>query len=102
MTCTINTVKPMMHSEALELAGCPKSAWISKKRKEDFLLPAIGMFFMCGDIEICTHCGGMAEFLCDEPMGKNKTCDAHLCYECTASIGSDLDLCKVHALRHIT
>ncbi len=40
--------------------------------------PWIG--FICGaDVVACTACGVYAEYLCDWPMGKGKTCDAPLC-----------------------
>jgi hypothetical protein len=54
--------------------------------------------FVCGDfkIEACA-CGHTADFLCDYPMGRGKTCDLALCGCCRESIGEERDLCRVHA-----
>lgn len=39
-----------------------------------------GTIFVDGDgIEPCSCCGVVAEYLCDFPLGKGKTCDARLC-----------------------
>ena len=38
--------------------------------------------FVHGDgVEHCSSCGVLAEFLCDFPMGRGKTCDAPLCVD---------------------
>lgn len=35
---------------------------------------------ICGPgVKPCIQCGTMAEYLCDYPMGRGKTCDAQLC-----------------------
>ncbi len=30
-------------------------------------------------IKTCSRCGFLAEFMCDYPVGRGKTCDARLC-----------------------
>jgi hypothetical protein len=51
----------------------------------DFELPAREAI-MCGDgVEAC-RCGYEAEYLCDFPMGKGKTCDAKLCESCAIPV----------------
>jgi hypothetical protein len=46
-------------------------------------------------------CGRLATQLCDEPLGRGKTCDLPLCTQCTVRPypGRDIDLCEVHATR---
>lgn len=52
----------------------------------------------CGDIEIqACACGHAADFLCDYPVGKGKTCDLALCGCCRESLGEERDLCRIHA-----
>jgi hypothetical protein len=41
-------------------------------------------------------CGAIAEFLCDYPMGKGKTCDMGMCDEHRNPIGAERDLCIIH------
>ncbi len=65
---------------------------------------AIG--FMCGDFpqqeidwDSCSECGGnfpAAEFLCDYPVGNDKTCDRKLCRKCARTVGKDMHYCPVH------
>jgi hypothetical protein len=38
-----------------------------------------GGFIDGSGVKACSTCGILAEYLCDFPMGKGKTCDAHLC-----------------------
>ena len=43
-------------------------------------------------------CGQRATLLCDWKMpGKNRTCDAPLCADCTTSPAPEKDLCAEHA-----
>lgn len=65
----------------------------------DELMPAVGISFICGDdlkVEVCA-CGHAADFLCDYPLGRGKTCDLALCGCCREAIGEDRDLCRIHA-----
>ena len=39
-------------------------------------------FIICGDGVAPCRCGNVAEYLCDHPVGKGKTCDAPLCEAC--------------------
>ena len=54
--------------------------------------------FMCGELELekCKDCGCAADFLCDYPVGKDKTCDALLCEKHSHPIGPNLHYCKEH------
>ena len=41
------------------------------------------IMFWCGEkITPCKLCGGVAENLCDYPVGKGATCDLELCEKC--------------------
>lgn len=41
-------------------------------------------------------CGHFAKFLCDQPVGKGRTCDAPLCLCCRTEITSGIDQCDFH------
>lgn len=41
-------------------------------------------------------CGHWADFLCDTPIGRGKTCDRPMCYCCREQVGDDLDRCPYH------
>jgi len=60
---------------------------------EDF-----GVGFMCGESRqnACHRCGFVADFLCDYPIGKGKSCDLELCEECSQEVGQDWHFCAVH------
>ena len=81
------------------------AAWL-RRTKRDRLIEPINTdgIFMCGrgrsPLPQC-RCGRGADYLCDEPLGRGKTCDLPLCGHCRMSIGDDLDLCPVHATRQI-
>jgi len=49
------------------------------------------------DATVLCPCGHFADFLCDEPIGKGKTCDAPACRCCRNQIGDDIDQCQFHA-----
>lgn len=52
----------------------------------------------CAEVEFpACACGHAADFLCDYPIGKGKTCDLALCGCCRESIGEERDLCRIHA-----
>lgn len=62
--------------------------------------------FICGDfsldeikLETCVECGDnhpAAEFLCDYPVGNDKTCDRVLCRKCAKTVGHDMHYCPTH------
>lgn len=62
--------------------------------------------FMCGEfsleeirIESCSECDDNvtgAEFLCDYPVGHDKTCDRYLCKACAKTVGRDMHYCPSH------
>jgi hypothetical protein len=60
-------------------------------------MPELGPIIMCGDlvVPVCP-CGVAADFLCDYPMGKGKTCDLPLCADCRHAVDDDTDLCRLH------
>src|SRR5690349_6762597 len=55
--------------------------------------------FMCGSFndEHCFACGGFGEFLCDFPVGNEKSCDRPMCQKHAHVIAPDLDYCPSHA-----
>ncbi|EIA0803379.1 hypothetical protein K6327_000888 [Vibrio vulnificus] len=65
---------------------------------------AIG--FMCGsfsdeDINLvsCSECDDnypSAQFLCDYPVGNDKTCDRVLCKQCAVTVGPNMHYCPSH------
>lgn len=62
--------------------------------------------FICGDfqedevnMDDCSECGDnwpVAEFLCDYPVGNDKTCDRKLCRKCAKTVGKDMHYCPTH------
>ncbi len=56
-----------------------------------------GHIFMCGDLGIhCADCGDVCEFLCDYPVGDDKTCDRPMCKNHAHEIASELHYCDSH------
>lgn len=64
---------------------------------------------MCGqdgdDIRLdqCYECGSNwpeAEFLCDFPVGQDKTCDRVLCKACSKLVGRDMHYCPTHYVEY--
>ena len=45
----------------------------------------------------CSICGFVADYLCDYPVGENKTCDAPMCIRHRNNIGEELDYCNTHS-----
>jgi hypothetical protein len=41
-------------------------------------------------------CGHFGEYLCDEPVGRGRTCDLVTCRCCRHVIGPELDQCDYH------
>lgn len=41
-------------------------------------------------------CGHWADFLCDTPIGRGRTCDRPMCHCCRDQVGEDLDRCAYH------
>ena len=55
-------------------------------------------YFIRGDLgPHCAHCAGVGDYLCDYPVGENKTCDAPLCETHAKEIGENLHYCPAHA-----
>ena len=54
---------------------------------------------MCGKgvtREPCRECGCEAEFLCDYPVGNDKTCDAKLCWKHAHEVSPGIHYCESH------
>ena len=58
-----------------------------------------GKMFICGKgmkpIH-CKECGCHSEYLCDFPVGKDKTCDAKLCDDHAHEVAPNIHYCKSH------
>jgi hypothetical protein len=55
--------------------------------------------FMCGeDLEPspCRECGCESDFLCDYPVGNEKTCDAQLCWKHAHEVAPGVHYCNAH------
>lgn len=64
--------------------------------------------FICGEgiepsdreFSTCSECGDnypvVVEFLCDFPIGDEKTCDRLLCKTCARVVGKDMHYCESH------
>ena len=58
-----------------------------------------GKIFICGpNVEHipCKECGFYSDYLCDYPVGKEKTCDAKLCNDHAYEVAPNLHYCKSH------
>lgn len=92
--------------DTMKPRGMSATQWaqVKKRRQRELdaenasLIEQVGSLFVCGDVEfpVCA-CGHAADFLCDYPVGRGKTCDLALCGCCRESIGEERDLCRVHA-----
>ena len=59
------------------------------------------LMFICGSMEGFEHCHhsdciGFNDFLCDYPVGDDKTCDFAMCPEHSNQVGEDLHYCNTH------
>ena len=59
-----------------------------------------GVIFMCGSDELeshpCRDCNCESDFLCDFPVGDDKTCDAQLCTKHAHEVAPGIHYCKSH------
>lgn len=59
-----------------------------------------GIIFMCGDDRLqpnpCRDCCIEADYLCDYPVGNDKTCDAKLCRDHAVEIAPNIYYCRKH------
>ena len=70
-----------------------------RRQGEDGPMPELGTVFLHGPADpaaVCP-CGHLAEYLCDEPLGRGRTCDGPMCRCCRTPIGEELDRCRFHA-----
>jgi hypothetical protein len=61
-------------------------------------------YFLCGRehaLEHCSDCCGIGEFLCDFPVGKEKTCDRIMCREHAKEVAPNIHYCEGHYLEWI-
>jgi hypothetical protein len=108
VACQRVRVPKMTHSDALEDfaesgKGMMDAQWYRDKAKE-----IRGTIYdseheehwmtMCGEGKAAPQCecGALADYLCDYPIGKGKTCDLPMCREHRNQIGTDRDLCLIH------
>jgi hypothetical protein len=56
---------------------------------------AVGL--ICGNFGKPCHCGAVADFECDYPIGGGRTCDARLCADHAVVVGKNRHLCQTHA-----
>ena len=60
-------------------------------------LPSGGTGIICGKLgKPCASCSRPADYLCDFPVGKGKTCDRRMCEKHAAEVGPDLHYCTAH------
>ncbi len=82
--------KPM-RERAMIVYGFP-SHFFDREVKNDFRF-----YHVTGEaVEQCANCAYIADYLCDFPMGKGKTCDAPLCEDHANDHGEDLHFCPSH------
>ena len=56
-----------------------------------------GHYFVCGDLgQHCSDCSWVGEFLCDYPVGDNKTCDRVICEDHAREVAPNIHYCEVH------
>jgi len=48
----------------------------------------------------CKECGFESDYLCDYPVGNNKTCDALLCEKHAKEVGVNIHYCPGHYKEH--
>lgn len=86
----------MSQRQIADVLRSQRGAW-NDQHSSIIIGPDDGTSFLCGDlvVPVC-KCGVAADYLCDYPIGKGKTCDLNLCPGCLRHIGDDLDLCEIH------
>jgi hypothetical protein len=58
---------------------------------------AAGNGFICGELgPHCKHCMCVGDYLCDYPVGQDKTCDASICGTHATEIAPELHYCPAH------
>ncbi len=58
-----------------------------------------GKAFLCGDLgDHCadSNCGDVSGYLCDYPVGNDKTCDAPLCHGHAFEVAPNIHYCPGH------
>jgi hypothetical protein len=58
---------------------------------------------LCGDFgPHCADCMGVADNLCDYPVGDNKTCDRQICERHSHDIAPNMHYCEHHHAEWLT
>lgn len=89
------TVAEYQQWQAMGFTGTWEQYLDSKRQSKDLRV------FMCGpqmaDVQQCA-CGALAGYLCDYPVGQDRTCDRALCRACAerGHAGEDLHYCPDH------
>lgn len=96
MPCYIEHIRPpseaeYIHWQRLGFLGSWEDYCRVKDRGDG------GAFFVCGELgEHCADCAGVAEFLCDYPVGDGKTCDRPMCADHAREVAPDVHYCDAH------
>lgn len=82
------------------LADRAHAAKMRRTQPDRIMEPMPGRMFLHvdgprDDSHVCP-CGHWADFLCDTPIGRGKTCDRPMCFCCRDHIGNDFDRCAYH------
>lgn len=64
----------------------------------DFKARNVGLeFHVCGELgPHCADCSAVGDYLCDFPVGDNKTCDRPMCQGHAHEVGHNLHYCQAH------
>jgi len=55
------------------------------------------LIFLKGELgEPCSDCGWVTDYLCDFPVGEDKTCDRRLCEDHAHRVSDDIHYCETH------
>jgi hypothetical protein len=110
MPCVVGSMcKPMTRGEAARIASSNVEEALAILRKprygfpngieHEILEPDNSPMIMCGDgmepSDVCA-CAHFADYLCDWPVGRGKTCDIVMCDCCGTKVGDDKHLCAIH------
>lgn len=56
-----------------------------------------GKITICGDLgPHCADCSGVGDYLCDYPVGDDKTCDRPMCDRHAREVGQNMHYCVTH------
>ena len=59
--------------------------------------PDVGRVFIHGELgPHCADCAAPSEYLCDYPVGDDKTCDRSICRQHGVQVGQNMHYCQSH------